>query len=308
MAAPSVAIRCPTCGQDLAVVLAPSPPTQWFPCPHCGTPVPVVVPRDPPPLYTWEVLPGLYPALPRPRRPRWRARGAVAAALVAIAVLAVAFAGIFAYYAVLAPTPGSYTVSGIVVEDLGGGRTAPAVGAAVSLTPEGGATSTESTGTNGVFYFSGVPTGGLSLNFSLTGYAPIEVQTFVSSVYDAGSQGILVTLEPGSAGNGTTVAFSAFPDLESFLASVGSAVVLLGIVAGVAGVAAVGTLRHDRPALGVVGGGAGVFAPLGLYFLSLGPAFPLVLDMTATLAGLGAFALALRAVEIAQTGAGPAPD
>ncbi|MGC2360173.1 MAG: hypothetical protein WA691_07740, partial [Thermoplasmata archaeon] len=71
MATSTVYLRCPACGGDLRVVLASEPATQWFPCPHCRTPVPAVVPRDPPPLYSWEVLPGLYPALPRPRVPRW---------------------------------------------------------------------------------------------------------------------------------------------------------------------------------------------------------------------------------------------
>ncbi|MGC2788982.1 MAG: hypothetical protein WA547_02845, partial [Thermoplasmata archaeon] len=86
MATSTVYLRCPACGGDLRVVLASEPATQWFPCPHCRTPVPAVVPRDPPPLYSWEVLPGLYPALPRPRVPRWRARRAAAAALLVVAV------------------------------------------------------------------------------------------------------------------------------------------------------------------------------------------------------------------------------
>lgn len=306
MAGPTVSIRCPSCGQDIVVVLAPSPPTQWFPCPHCRTPVPVVVPRDPPPLYTWEVLPGLYPALPRPRRPRWRARRAAAGALLAVLVLALTFAGILAYYGVLAPTPGSYTVSGTVDREVGDGRASPAAGAEVLLTEEGGRQQIGYAGPDGQFVFSAVPTGGLTLNFSLAGYAPVEVASFVSPVYNAGTEGIVVTLAPGGLGNGTTVALSAFPDLESFLASIGSAVALLGIVAAVAGVAAVGTLRYDRPALGVVGGGAGLLAPLGLYLLALGPVFPIVAAATAALAAFGAFALALRAIEMAQSG--PAPD
>ena len=205
----------------------------------------------------------------------------------------------------LAPTAGSYTVSGTVDRELGNGRTSPAAGTEVLLTVEGGRQQTAYAGPDGGFVFAAVPTGGLTLNFSLAGYAPVEVDTFVSPVYNAGTEGILVTLAPGGLGNGTTVAFSAFPDLESFLASLGSAVALLGIVAAVAGLAAVGTLRYDRPALGVVGGGAGLLAPLGLYLLGLGPVFPIVAVATAALAAFGAFALALRAMEMAQTG--PAP-
>ncbi len=308
MAPPALVLRCPRCGQEIAVVPAPAPPTQWFPCPHCRTPVPVVVPRDPPPLYTWEVLPGLYPALPRPRRPRWRARQLAGAALVALVVLALAFAGVFAYYAVLAPTPGAYVVSGTVLEETAGGRLLPAAGAAVVLTPETGAARTEHTGADGAFVFGSVPTGGISLNVSLSGFAPVTVDTFASSVYNAGTQGIQVTLTPGSSGNGTTVAFTDFPDLESFVASLGSAVVLLGVVATVAGVAALATFRHDRPALGVVGGGAGVFAPLGLYLLALGGALPYAVDASAAIAGVGAFALALRSIELAMTGPAAGPE
>jgi hypothetical protein len=225
-----------------------------------------------------------------------------------VLVLALAFAGVFAYYGALAPTPGSYTVSGVVDRDQGNGHTVPAAGARVLLTMEGGQHQSTFAGPDGGFVFAEVPTGGVTLNFSLVGFAPVEVDTFVSSVYDAGTQGILVTLEPGSLGNGSTVAFTAFPDLESFLASIGSAVALLGIVAAVAGVAAVGTLRQDRPALGVVGGGAGLIAPLGLYLLALGPVFPIVASATAVLAAFGAFALALRAMEMAQTGPAPGPD
>ena len=227
--------------------------------PSLPHPVPVVVPRDPPPLYSWEVLPGLYPALPRPRRPRWRARRAAAGALLAVLVLALVFAGILAYYAVLAPTAGSYTVSGTVDRELGNGRTSPAAGTEVLLTVEGGRQQTAYAGPDGGFVFAAVPTGGLTLNFSLAGYAPVEVDTFVSPVYNARTQGILVTLAPGGLGNGTTVAFSAFPDLESFLASLGSAVALLGIVAAVAGLAAVGTLRVTGPRWGS-SAGAPVFS------------------------------------------------
>jgi hypothetical protein len=308
MASPTVAMRCPSCGQDLRVALAPSPPTQWFPCPHCGSPIPVVVPRDPPPLYSWEVLPDLYPPLPRPRRPRWRARPVAAVALFALVALALTFAGILAYYGVLAPTPTNYTVSGAVDRSLSDGQLVPAPGARVVLTEDAGQEQTAIAGADGSFEFLAVPTGGIALNFSLSGYSPVEVYTFASPVYNAGTQGILVALAPGGPDNGSTVALSAFPNLESFLASIGSGVVLLGLVAAVAGVAAVATLRQGRPALGAVGGGAGLLAPLGLYLLALGPVFPFLLAATATLAAFGAFVLAQRAVEMAQTGPAAGPD
>jgi hypothetical protein len=308
MGATTLTVRCPSCGQELRAVVAPYPPTQWFPCPQCHSPVPVVVPRDPPPLYSWEVLPSLYPTLPRPQVPRWRARRAAAGALIGVVILAGVFGGVLGYYGALAPAPGNYAVSGTVDRELGGGATGPAPGATILLTEEGGKTLVQSAAPDGSFAFSGVPTGGISLNVSLPGYAPVTVDTFASSVYDAGTTGISVTLVAGGLGNGTTVSFTPFSDLESFLASIGSGVALLGLVAVVAVVAAVLTLRQDRPALGVVGGGAGLLAPLALYLLDLGAAFPGLVLASSLLAAFGGFALGLRAVEMGQTGPAPESD
>ncbi len=307
MAPTTVARRCPTCGGELTVALADAPPTQWFPCPHCRTPVAVVVPRDPPPLYSWEVVPGLYPTLPLPRRTRWRARRAAAIALIAVVVLAVGFASTFAYYGVVAGEPGSFPVNGIVERSVGG-VTGPAAGATVVLTEEGGAQASTVTLVDGAFAFAGVPGGSVSLNVSLPGFAPVVVSTFVSAVYDAGTTGLEVVLAPGATGNATTVTLSPFSGLEGFLASIGVAVVLFVLIAGVAAAAAVGTVRADRPSLGVVGGGAGLLAPVAVYLLALGSAFPLVTSATAAVAGFGAFALALRAVELAQASPAPGPE
>ncbi len=133
----------------MAVVLAPAPSTQWFPCPHCGSPVPVVVPRDPPPLYSWEVLPELYPPLPPPRRSRWRAQRVVAFVLVAVAIVAIALLGALAGYGVEANAPAHYPVNGVVVEPNsaphGRGEGGPLGG--------GGAAQTQTVGVNGSFYF-----------------------------------------------------------------------------------------------------------------------------------------------------------
>ncbi len=307
MAPTTVARRCPTCGGDLTVALADAPPTQWFPCPHCRTPVAVVGPRDPPPLYSWEVVPGLYPTLPLPRRTRWRSRRAAAIALAAVVVLALGFASIFAYYGVVAGEPGSFPVSGIVERTVGG-VTGPASGATVVLTEEGGAQATTVTVVDGAFAFAAVPGGSVSLNVSLPGFAPEVISTFVSAVYDAGTTGLEIVLAPGASSNATTVALSPFSNLEGFLASIGVAVALFALVAGIAAAAAVGTVRANRPSLGVVGGGAGLLAPVVAYSLSLGTAFPLVTSATAAVAGFGAFALALRAVELAQTSPAPGPE
>jgi hypothetical protein len=302
MGTPAVHVRCPTCGTDLRVVLAPSPPTQWFPCPQCRTPVPVVVPRDPPPLYSWEVLPGLYPALPVPRRPRIRARRLAEGTLIGIAVVAIALGAVLAVLGSEASSPAQYVVSGTVYEQVGGGGTVPASGATVILTTDGGSRVVETTPISGAFSFSNVPVGGISINVTATGYAPVTVTTFASTVYSTGTTGLSVTLVPGTPSNGTSVALSPFPDLESFLASIGSGVALLGLVAVTGGVAAWVTRRSDRPAVGVVGGSAALLAPVALYFLALDGIFPEVIVGVTALAALGAFTATVRAMTIAQVG------
>jgi hypothetical protein len=305
MSATTVALRCPACGQDLLAVLAPAPPTQWFPCPHCRSPVPVVRPRDPPPLYSWEVLPGLYPALPRPRAPRWRPQRVAAVGLVAIVVLAVLFAAVLGYYAVAAAAPGQYSVAGTVFAETAGGSTRPMAGASVTIDEEGGGTATTSTGLDGGFGVGSVPTGGITVHVTATGYASAVVGTFASPVYNAGTTGLSIVLVPSGSGNSTNTSLTPFPDLESFLASIGTGVVLLGVVAVIALIAAILTLRQDRPALGVVGGGAGLVAPLALYLLALGTAFPSVTAATTALAAFGGFTLALRTIELGQSVPGP---
>jgi hypothetical protein len=307
MAPPVISVRCPACGGPVTVVPAPTPPTQWFPCPHCHAPVPVVLPRDPPPLYSWEVLPGLYPYLPPPRVPRWRASRAAAFALVGVAVIAVVLAGILGYYAVAASAPGAFSVSGSV-ELQPNEQTAPyaAVGATIVATDEAGRNYTTATGLDGTFVVTGLPTGGVAVNVSYPGFSPLTIDVFVSTVYSAGANAIDVTLVGGNSSNGTLGSLTPFVNLETFVAAIGGAVVLFGVVAAIAAAAGILTLRSDRPALGVVGGGAGLFAPLVLVFLDLGTPFPLLLAASAALAGVGGFALGIRAIEMGLVD--PAPD
>ena len=301
MGTPAVTMRCPTCGAELRVVLAPEPPTQWFPCPQCRNPVPVVVPRDPPPLFSWEVLPGLYPALPPPRRPRVRVRRMAEVALVIVAALAVVLAGVFAVLGYEALGPASYEVSGTVFEQSGFHDVA-APGANVVLTVNGGPATVTQTDSSGRFAFANVAPGGISLNVSAAGFESVVVDTFASPVYGTATTGLSVVLVPGNSTNTSTVSLSPFPDLETFVASVGGGVALLGLVALLGGWAAIVTARSNRPAVGVVGGAGGLLAPVALYFLSLGSIFPYALIGTTALAAAGAFAATTRCLEIYQVG------
>ncbi len=305
MPAPTVDVRCPRCGGDLHVVLAPSPPTQWFPCPHCRAPVAVVVPRDPPPLYAWEVLPGLYPALPAPRLPRRRRVTAVTVALLVIAVATAALAGVLAFDAWQAVQPGNFGVSG-AVESTATGFAEPLAGATVVLTNDANRSTTIVTGPDGTFSFGSLPPGGVTLNVSAPGFSGQSVSTFVSSIYAGPTSGIVIQLSPGTPSNVTSVVLADFPDLEQLVAALGTGAILLGIVTIVAGAAAVVSARADRPAIGVIGGAAGVVSPFAIVLLSLSAVDVTVAVGTAALAAVGAFVVAWRAVQIAQTG--PAAD
>ena len=306
-ATPTVDVRCPACGRDVRVALAAQPPTQWFPCPHCHTPMPVVVPRDLPPMYSWEVYPGLYPELPPPRVPKWRVRRAAAVALVVVAVVSAALAAGLVVVGVDAAQPARFTISGAVFGS-SDGSSSPLAGASVTLVNDANESTTAFTGPDGAFSFANVPQGGVALNVSATGYGPATLYTFVSNVYATQATGLQITLSPGTASNSTTIALTPFPDMEQFLASVGAAVILLGIIALVAGFAAVATIRQDRPAVGVLGGAAGVLSPLTLIYLSLSSALPVLIEVTAITAGAGAFVLAMRAMQLAQTGPAADPD
>jgi hypothetical protein len=306
MGPPLISVRCPACGGPVSVFPAPAPPTQWFPCPHCHAPVPVVVPRDPPPLYSWEVLPALYPYLPPPRAPRWRASRAAAGALVNVAVIAALLAAVLGYYAIAADTGGDFSVTGVV--DLQQNATsAPyaAPGVAVVGTDEAGHNHSTSTAVDGSFEMGGLPSGGIELNFSYPGFAPTTIEVFVSSVFSAGSTELTVTLLGGNASGGTVGSLTPFVNLETFVAAIGGGIVLLGLIALIAGVAAIFTIRSDRPALGVVGGGAGLVAPLAIVFLDLGDPFPVVLLASAIVAAIGGFALAIRVIEMGMVAGAP---
>jgi hypothetical protein len=309
MGPPPVAVRCPSCGQPLSAVLAPAPPTQWFPCPNCHAPVPVVVPRDLPPLYSWEVVPGLYPRLPPPRPPRWRLTHVASVALGVAAVLAAVSAGLLGYEGSLAAEPTHYVVSGTVYRDTRGGVLVPAAGAAVVLSVDGKYFATNLTGPTGTFAFQSVPAGGIELNVTAAGpgYGSSVVYTFASRSYSTQTHGLQITLEPGAPSNSTVRALTPFGDLETLLAYVGGATVLFAVAAVLAVAAAVVVRRPFGAVVGVIGAGGSVAAPAILVFLSLDSVYPLVTTVAATVGAAGAFALVLTTVELASRSAPPEP-
>jgi Carboxypeptidase regulatory-like domain len=309
MGGPTVTMRCPSCGTELQAVLAPAPPTQWFPCPNCHTPVPFVLPRELPPLYTWEVVPGLYPPVSVPRRWRFHWRSVVSVALAAAAVLSAATAGLLVADGYLGAQPATYVVSGTVFEERPGGSTARVLGAHVVLfTNDNQSVRTTTTNVSGDFSFAGVPNGGIELNVTApgSGYAPTVVYTFACPSYSAGTTGLDVTLSTGGPSNTTTVVLSPYGDLGGFLTYVGSGAVLLVGVTIAAGLAALAIRRPGGSVAAVVGSGAAIAAPAVVLLFSLDEAFPVVATLGAVAGGLGAFALVLSAGDLASGGDRPA--
>lgn len=301
MGSPTVTMRCPSCGKELQAFLAPTPPTQWFPCPSCHTPVPVVVPRDLPPLYSWEVVPGLYPHLQPPRRPRWRSTHVASVALAVAAALAAVSAGVLGYEGYLATEPTEFLVSGTVFEDTGG-VLVPANGAIVNLSVNGHFLRSTTTRPDGTFTFWPVPAGGIELNVTKRNYGPSIVYTFASRSYSTQTQGLQITLEPGVAGNSSVNALTPFGDLETLLAFVGGGAVLFGASAVVAGAASIVVRRPRGGVAGVIGAGAAVALPAVLVFLYLGSAFPTVTVVAGVVGAAGAFALVLATADVASRG------
>jgi hypothetical protein len=300
-----VTLRCPRCGAYVAAPATRPHETSWASCPHCGTPLPVVAPRDPPPLFAWEVYPTLYPTLPPARAPGRRLYHVGAAALAVTVVLLVGIGGALVWAGAEALTPSTFSLAGTVVgSSLTLGPTGtPVAGASINATGENGYSATVVTGPTGQFLLTGVPAGGLVLNVTAPGFARSVVQVFLSKTYSAtGGAGALRIVLPAAGQASTTVLDSPFADLESYLTSLWSAAILLGIAALVAAVGAWAMAAGRRPAFGVAGGAAAMVAPAALYLLSDATAFPLLAAPTAALSALGALALSLSAYPMAWTG------
>ncbi len=269
--------------------------------------MPIVPARAVPPRYTWEVHPGLYPVQPSLHPPRFRWRRLVVAVLIPIVLVGFALVGITGYYDYGLGQPGTFAVSGTV---LGAGGSALA-GAHVVLdkivngvaVPTSTSTTTELDGT--FDFAAGVPTGYLVFNVteSAGALSPwILVVSYVSPSYDAGSTGIVVSFANSVAGSNQTIDLSPYglsaiayvPDY------VGSAGAIAGIGALIALGGAIAVRRADRPAMGIVGGAAGLGIFAGFLATGAGYAFPLLLLVSAAGATLGAFGFSIAWIELIQ--------
>lgn len=228
--------------------------------------------------------------------------------LLAVTVVAFAASGLAAYYGFQGSQPGQHTVTGVA--QLAGGH--PWVSGQVTLIDEDG-TTVLTVGPGGAFSFVGVPSGGVNLNVTYAGYAPTLVETFISSVYDAGTQGLVITLEPGSAANQSTLYLTPFhggsPDLanlEAFQTDVGAGSVIAAIAGALAAASAVFVRRSDRPPLGIVGGASGAAVPLALVVLPVATTFPVLLLLGLASGVMGAFAFAIAWIEVIQVADPPA--
>ncbi len=299
MLPPTATARCPSCGTALRAAVGPTAATQWFPCPNCHQPVPFVPPRELPPLFSWEVMPGLYPPLRAPRPPRWRLARVVAVALAVAAAFSAATAGVLGYDGWIAAESARYTVSGVVYEAVGDAER-PLGGATVTLSSNGAMVARHTTGSTGAFAFDEVPAGGIELNVTAPGFSPVVVYTFASRSYSTQTEGIGVVLTPGASGNESVAALTPFVDLETLLAYVGGAAVLLGGAAVAAGVGAVALRRPEGAVLGVIGAGAAVSVPVVLLLLSVTTAYPAAGYVGGVAGGAGGFAIALGAAMLAS--------
>lgn len=228
-----------------------------------------------------------------------------AVALVAASVLACAAAGLLAYEGFLGAEPARYVVTGTVYQP-GGGLLTPMAGATVVLSSNGVIVATNTTGLAGTFIFRNVAAGGIELNVTAVGYAPTVVYTFASPSYSTQTRGLNIEIEPGSANNTSVAALTPFGDLETFLAYIGGATVLLVGAAGAAGAAAFAVRRPLGGVAGVIGAGAAVAVPVVLVLLYVGTLFPTVTAVAGAAGGAGGFALVLATTSVASRTVSPA--
>lgn len=294
---PGATPRCPRCGLTLSVPVGRSPSPPVFPCPRCGGPIVAVVDREPAPLYTWEVYPNLYPSAPVPRWNPYRWTPGIRALLLAALVVLAGLAGTLGAVGVLTATSRPIVVAGTVyVAGTNGSGPHPLPGALVTLVGEADQLRDTVTDAAGVFRFSAVEVGAFALNVSYPQLPPVQLDLFASPFYATGGVGHLaIVLGDGPAASSTLQVDSAFPDLESYLTSVGSAAVLLGIGALGAALAVRLCGRRAPGALVAAGGAGAAVAPVSCIVLGLVPTMPAVTVASVVAMALGSAAAGLAA-------------
>jgi hypothetical protein len=219
----------------------------------------------------------------------------------------VGLAGALSWAGVSSLGPGGFTVEGVVTISNGGGVSVPSVNTLVNLTSETGEVRTVATGSDGSFSFADIPAGGIVLNVTASGYGPVLVQLFASSVYSSigVGQAVDIALSPGSVSNVTYLSYTPFGDLDGFLTSLGSSAVLLGFAAAVAAAGAVAAYRGRRLPYAVAGAGAAIGGALAPGLLGVETAFPVVTWFVGLAISTGAVALGLATVRLASLGTPP---
>ncbi len=293
MATP-VDLRCPHCGAWLRAYSAYPQRTAYTRCPHCLATLPFVVPRTPAPLFSWEVHPGLYPAVPAPRAPFRQQRAVVFALLLVGTLLIVGVGGWFAVEGAVALSPGTVTLGGTLTP-------APIVGAWVNVTGENGFHENVSVPA-GSFSVPGVPYGGITLSAGAPGFQTVTFDWFVSVVYSTETGNLsrlTIALASDSAPAQAAAVPATFPNLEAFVATLWSGTGLLAVTAVVAGLGTVAA-RRGRLAPAVAAGSAVLLSPaispiLGLYLVD-----STVFAISLAALPIGVLALTLTVPELAR--------
>jgi hypothetical protein len=272
--------------------------------------VAVIATRDPPPLFTWESFPQIYPSPALPRYIGARMRRGVAVLLAAVLVLLVLTTAGMAWQGELTAFGPTYTVAGhVLVPSAHGSTTVPVAGAEVNVSGESGFDRSVTADAAGGFRVAGVPTGAITVNVTAPGFSPLVVELFASPVYSAGGSLTNLTLTPTPGGPNTvfTSVETEYPTLESLLAVLFSGSALLAISTLIAG-AGLWMFRREHLPWGVVGGMAGVLAPVAIGELGIG-SLVLWLSILSYVGGaVGVVVAVLAALLLASQQAPEPPD
>ncbi len=262
MATP-VDLRCPHCGARLTAYTGYPTITSYTRCPHCGTVLPFVGPREPAPLYSWEVYPGLYPPTSLPTSSSPRRIPALVALLLAATLVLAGLGGVYAWLGGDALEPGTLTIAGTISPG--------AVNGTWVLVQGENGFAVNVSAPAGVFSVPHVPFGGVVITVGADGYAASQLDIFVSPVYSSitGSpRDLALTLGPADTTGTAVVDTTAFPNLESFVATVWSGTGLLWIAALFTGIGVFAARRDQAPYV-VIGGATAIVAPFVVPLLGI---------------------------------------